>query len=158
MTAIKAYLLRLILCALLVSLLSVLRKGKQAGRVLRLCGGCIMILTALQPLLRVDLGKLPDLLTGLSASERFEAARERNEEILRGLVEEQSADWVERRAKELGLRVQASVTARASEAGTWVPDAILLSGEASPAEREALLGLLAEELSLPPEKLRWSAE
>ena len=156
MTAIKAYLLRLILCGLFVSLSGALLRGKRAGRVLTLCGGCLLILTALRPLLRVDLGQLPDLVSGLTRSQRVVEARETNDAILRGLVEEQTAAWVEERAGALGLTVRAEVTARAAEAGTFVPDSIRLSGPATEDQRQALLVILARELELPAEKLRWS--
>ena len=156
MTAIKAYLLRLILCGSVISLSGVLLRSKKTGKALTLCGGCLLILTALQPLLQVELGKLPDLVSGLTSSQRAEAAREKNKELLRGLVEEQTAAWVEQRAGELGLEVRASVTARETEDDCFVPDEIVLSGEASEAQREALCAALTRELGLSPRKLRWT--
>lgn len=155
MTAIKSYLLRLILCGLLTSLAGALLQGKRAGRALRLCGGCLLILTALRPLLRVELGKLPDLLTGLTQTQRAEEAKRKNDALLRGLVEAQTAAWAEERASGLGLQVSASVTARETEEGCFVPDAISLRGSASAAQREALNAILRGELGLAPEKLRW---
>ncbi|MBR7010033.1 MAG: hypothetical protein IKI02_03860 [Oscillospiraceae bacterium] len=155
MTAIKSYLLRLILCGLLTGLAGALLQGKRAGRALRLCGGCLLILTALRPLLRVELGKLPDLVTGLTQAQRAEEAKRKNDELLRGLVEEQTAVWIAERAKDLGLLVSASVTTRKTEAGCFVPDAVLLRGSASTAQREALNAVLCRELGLSPEKLRW---
>lgn len=154
MTAIKAYFLRLIFCGFLVSLTAALLRGKRTGRILTLCGGCLLILTALRPLMRVDLSRLPDLVTGLTRSEREAEAREKNDAILRGLVEEQTAAWIEARGKELGMELAAVVTARA-EAGTFVPDGVTLRGRWTAESKTALSELLARELEIPPTRQRW---
>ena len=155
MTAIKAYLLRMIFCGFLVSLCSALLRGKRAGRALKLCGGCLLILTAVRPLLRVDLSRLPDLATGLTRTEREAAARERNDELLRGLVEEQTAAWIVDRGKELGMVITASVTAREAEAGTFVPDQVSLRGSWTAEQREALVLILERDLDVPAARQRW---
>ena len=155
MTEIKTYLLRLILCGFLVTLTGALVRGKKTARAVALCGGCLMILTALRPLMRVDLSRLPDLVTGLTRAEREAAAREKNDALLRSLVESQTAEWIENRAAELGLAIHAEVTAKEAEAGTFVPDSVTLSGVWTTAQREAFSGVLEAELDIPPEKQRW---
>lgn len=155
MTAIKAYLLRLVLCGFLVTLTGALLRGRKGGRALALCGGCLLILTALRPLLRVDLSRLPDLVTGLSRTEREAEAREKNEALLKALVEAQTAEWIEARAGELGLSLEAEVAAAEAEAGTFVPSSVTLSGICTAEQREALSAILAEELEIPPERQRW---
>lgn len=155
MTAIKAYLLRLILCGFLVSLTGALLRGKKAGRLLSLCGGCLLLLTALRPLLRVDLTRLPDLVTGLDAAERAEAAREKNDKLLRELVERQSAAWIEDRAEKLGMELTAEVSARAEAESVFVPDAVTLRGRWTETQRSALAAVLETELGVPPARQRW---
>ena len=155
MTAIKAYLLRLIFCGFLVSLCSALLRGKRSGRVLTLCGGCLMILTAVRPLLQVELSSLPDLVTGLTHSEREALAREKNDRLLRSLVEEQTAAWIADRGKELGMEITASVTAREAEAGTFVPDQAILRGSWTAENREALTRILERDLGIPAARQRW---
>ena len=158
MTAIKSYLLRLILCGFLVSLTGVLLRGKKTGRALKLCGGCLLLLTALSPLLRVDLSKLPDLVTGLTGAERMEAAREKNDAILRDLVADQTAAWIEERASALGLTLTAAVTVRQEGESLFVPEAVTLTGTWTETQRTALEAALREELDIPPERQRWEAE
>lgn len=154
MTAIKAYLLRLVLCGFLVSLAGALLRGKRAARAVTLCGGCLMILTTVRPLLRVDLSRLPDLMTGMTKAERAEAAREKNDALLRRLVEEQTAAWVEEKGKSLGMQLTCTVTARA-ESGAFVPDSLRLTGSWTEDKRAALTDVLSRELAIPPEKQRW---
>ena len=158
MTAVKQYLLRLILCGFLVSLAGALLRDRKGGRALALCGGCLLILTALRPLLRVDLRRLPDLATGLTQSQRAEEAREKNDALLRGLVERQTAAWVEEQARELGMELRCAVTARAAEAGCFVPEALELRGSWTEAQRRSLSERLTAELEIPPERQRWVAE
>lgn len=155
MTAIKAYLLRLVYCGLLVSLANALLRGRKGGRALALCGGCLLILTALRPLLRVDLTRLPDLVTGLTRTERQAAAREKNRELLRGLVEAQTAEWIENRARSLGMELEARVEAEEAEAESFVPRAAALTGTWTEAQREALSAILAAELEIPSERQSW---
>ena len=155
MTAIKTYLLRLILCGFLVTLAGALVRGKKSVRALALCGGCLLILTALRPLMRVDLSRLPDLVTGLTRVEREAVAREKNDAILRSLVESQTVEWIEDRAAELGLTISAEVKTAEAEAGTFVPDSVTLSGNWTTVQREALTVILETELDIPPEKQRW---
>ena len=155
MTSIKAYFLRIIFCAFLVSLTAAILRGKRAGRVVTLCGGCLLILTAVRPLLRVDLSQLPDLVTGMTRTEREAAAREKNDALLRGLVEQQTADWIDARGEELGMQITSTVTAREAEAGTFVPDQVVLRGTWTEEGRRKLAEILTQELSLPPAQQRW---
>ena len=155
MTAIKQYFLRLILCGFLTALASALLKDKKGAKAVALCGGCLMILTALKPLLRVDLSRLPDLSTGLTRNQRQEEAREKNEQLLKSLVEEQTARWIEARGAELGMELRCAVSARAAEAGSYVPDAVRLTGSWTAEQRQRLSDLLAAELEIPPGRQSW---
>lgn len=155
MTALKTYLLRLILCGFLVTLTGALLRGRKTARALALCGGCLMILTALRPLMQVDLSRLPDLVTGLTRAEREAEAREKNDALLRSLVEKQTAEWIEARAAELGLSLQAEVTAEEDRAGTFVPASVSLSGVWTASQREAFSSILENELAIPAARQRW---
>ena len=155
MTAVKAYFLRLIFCGFLVSLTGAILRGKRSARALTLCGGCLLILTAVRPLLRVDLSRLPDLVTGLTHSERIAAAQEKNNAILRGLVEEQTASWIEAKGKEQGMALKAVVTAKEAEPGVFVPDQVTIEGSWTAEGQSALSELIVRELEIPPGRQRW---
>ena len=156
MNEIKAYLLRLILCGFLVSLTGALLRGKRAGRVVALCGGCLLILTAVEPLLRVDLSRLPDLVTGLTQSQRQSQAREKNDALLRRLVEEQTEAWIETQAETLGMTVAVQVEARRAGESLFVPDSVSISGTWTEAQRTALAVILLRELAIPEERQVWN--
>ena len=155
MNGVKTYLLRLVLCGFLISLSTALLREKRAGKIIALCGGCLMILTALRPLLHVDLSALPDLISGLTQSERQELAREKNEQILRRLVEEQTVRWLEEQAGGLGISASFSVTAEETEEGLWVPTQVAVSGRWTQEQREAMQEKIEQELALPPGRQQW---
>ena len=153
MTAIKAYILRLVFCGFLVSLTGSVLRGKRSAKAVSLCGGCLLILVAVRPLLRVDLSRLPDLVTGLTRSEREEAAREKNNEILRRLIEEQTAEWIEDRGRELAMEITATVTAKEEGSGCFVPDQV--AGNWTQETRDALSEIIRRDLEIPPTRQRW---
>ncbi len=155
MNSVKAYLLRLVFCGFLISLSTALLRGKRAGKVIALCGGCLMILTALRPLLRVDLAALPDLFTGLTQSQRQAQAQEKNEAILRRLVEEQTVRWLETQAVELGLTASFTVTAEKTPDGLWIPAQVTVSGSWTTEQRADLEKRIEQELTLPPARQQW---
>ncbi len=155
MTAIKAYILRLVFCGFLVSLTGSVLRGKRSAKAVSLCGGCLLILVAVRPLLRVDLSRLPDLVTGLTRSEREEAAREKNNEILRRLIEEQTAEWIEDRGRELAMEITATVTAKEEGSGCFVPDQVAIAGNWTQETRDALSEIIRRDLEIPPTRQRW---
>ncbi len=157
MTFIKAYLLRLVFCAFLTALCGVLLRGKRAGKLLTLCGGCLLMLTALGPLLRVDLSKLPDPLTGLDALQRQEQAREKNDALLQKLVEEQTAAWVEEQARGLGMELRCTAAAKKTGESCFVPSSLKLRGRWTEAQRQALAAILLAQLQIPEEAQTWEA-
>ena len=155
MTAIKAYLLRLVFCGFFVSLTGAVLRGKRCARALSLCGGCLLILVTVRPLLQVDLSRLPDLVTGLTRLEREEAAREKNNVILQRLVEEQTAAWIEDKGKELSMEITAFVSAKELESGSFVPNQVTIRGDWSQEGRLALSEILDRDLEIPPTRQRW---
>jgi hypothetical protein len=155
MTAIKTYLLRLIFCGFLVSLCQVPLRGKRAGKLVALCGGCLLLLTAVKPLLQVDLSALPELMTGLTQAQRQAEAFEKNEALLQGLVEAQTVSWLETQAAELKLEVSFSVETLRVEDGLFIPYRVRVTGLWTPEQKEALGNQIRRELEIPAERQEW---
>lgn len=157
MNELNAYILRLILCGAMVSLGGSLLKSPRTKRAAALCGGCLLLLTALGPLVRVDLTRIPDGLSDLLGrrAEDLAEAREKNDAILRALVEDQTEAWLAARGEALGADCDFSVTAEAREAGLWVPVAVEIRGTWTPDQRQALARAMEEDLGIPPDRQRW---
>ena len=70
-------------------------------------------------------------------------------------MEAQTAEWIETRARSLGMELEARVEAEEAEAESFVPWSAVLTGTWTEAQREALSAILAAELEIPSERQRW---
>ena len=157
MSALQTYLLRILACAFLVSLTGSLPLQKPVRQVLRLCGGCLMALTVLLPLLHRSPLELESLYQRLPVadSSALEQAEQTRDALLRSLVEEQTLELLTQKAEEIQARVSFTLTVRREgETGLYVPDSVEIRGIWDEAQREALEALL-QDLGIPPEKQRW---
>ena len=159
MNGIRAWMLRLILCGFLVSLAGALCQQPRIKRLAALCGGCLLLVTALQPLLRIDWEALPDRLAELGlepAAISAEEAKERNEALLETLVERQTAEWIQKKAESRAASIRVEVEARRDpESGLPEPYSVRIAG-ALPAEvRAELAEVLERELGIPAERQVW---
>ena len=161
MSGIREYFLRLIFCGFLVSLVGSLTTEKRIKRIVSLCGGCLILITAVRPLLSVDLQSLPDRLRdlGLSTAITQEEARARNDGILAALVTEQTEERIrtELDRQKAGLAVTVRVE-RDPETGLFLPAEVTLRGSCSPEQKKAVSDYLERELDLPPDKQVWRME
>lgn len=161
MNSVKTYLLRLVLCGFLVSLAGLLNREGREKQLLRLCGGCLLLITAIRPLVSLDLSALQDRLgaLGLPAPITREEASRRNDEILAELVAEQTERRILEQAEELGMKLSVRVTtARDPETGLFLPDRAELLGAWTPEERAALSAWISQSLDLDPERQTWRME
>ena len=161
MTPLRSYLIRLISCGFLVSLVGSLPMTKHAKSAVRLCAGCLLLLTAVAPLLTLDgsslLGKLEALTKQDNQSE--DSAKQKHEELLRELVEAEVSDEIVREAAGCGAEVSVQVqTQKDAASGLYVPWQITLRGEVEQPIRNMLEEYLNTEWGIPPQRQRWYTE
>ena len=159
MRELRAYLLRVVACGLLVSLAGTLPLSKRIRQAVVLCGGCLMMLTALGPILRADLTQLPQFLAELSGSdpEGLEQAAEKNDALLKEMIESQAAEQITEQAQSLGADLQISVEAKKDPtSGLYLPWAVTLTGPVAPTQRSALEAYL-QSLDIPPQRQSWKS-
>lgn len=158
MNGIRSYLLRIVACGFLTSLAELIPLPKAAKRAMKLCCGCVMILTVLRPLIGLDLSALGDPLFRLGGGDQLtvEQAEEENREILRRLIREQTEQLLQKKANELGTEADFEVSLQLNEAaGTWVPWSVEIRGAFDPEQRAALADYLEQALDIPKERQRW---
>ncbi len=161
MNGIRMYLIRLVSCGFLISLAGSLPIGKTAKNAVRLCGGCLMLLVALTPLLTVDGSSLIGKLGIISRqdTEQIENARIRNDLLLKRMVEEEASRRIEEKAAEYGAELNAAVNARKEETGgLYVPWEITLTGTCDEETEDDLRTYLLETWAIPPERQGWNTE
>lgn len=158
MNAVREYLLRLLACAFTVAVASVLVDHPRMGRLIRLCGGCLLAVVALQPLMSVPLESWSAELgnTILPSTDWEETAREQNARLMEQLVLEQTEALIDRELERLGIEGDYTLTLRYDEAlGAPVPWSVNVSSSCGVSERYALSTFFSESLGIPEERQVW---
>ena len=158
MSALRWYLLRLVACSFVVALSSALITAPRLQRIVRLGGGCLLALLALQPLFSLDLAQLPDYLydAGLSQQYFTDQAEEKNAEILEQLIRQQTDQRIEEAFVAQGISADFTLSLHFDErVGAPIPWAIVVQGTYNQAQRQALTAFLRDELGIPEERQQW---
>ena len=135
MAFLRQWLLGVVSCAFLVSLLDQLTPEGSVRKLARFSGGLV--------------------LDGFSADRVAleEQYRDVSGQSLAAVIAERTGAYIEDKAHALGTEVTAEVTVR-EEDGAFFPDRAVLFGE----ENAELSALLTQELGIAPEKQEWRAE
>lgn len=152
MVFLRQWLLGVIACAMLVSLLGQVCPDGSVRRAARFAGGLLLLLAMLRPLAGIDPGGLDWDAGGYReavAQLELELSGSR-ETALAGGIASGLAAYIEDKAESLGANVRAEVQMK-SEDGTYTPDAVTLRG----AYNEALAVYIADVLGIPKEKQTW---
>ena len=159
MTALRKYLLRLVFCGFFVSLAESLPLGKHARNALRLCGGCLLLIGILAPVLTLDgadlAGKLDELFPAQQG--QIAAAKNRNEELLQHMVEEEAAKRIQMKVIEYGADLQVAVVAVYQQNGICVPCEVTLRGTIGEEARKRIEEYLTNQWEIPPSRQKWES-
>lgn len=152
MAFLRAWLLSLVSCALLVSIAEQLVPGGTMRRIVRFAGGLVILLALLQPLARLDLAPPGDALGSFhAASAALEQTLEQQQyDAFASRIAAQTRAYIEDKADGLGLAVRAVVTTQAVD-GVPLPAAVTLYGR----ENAALGELIERELGIAKERQQW---
>ena len=147
MAFLRQWLLGVVSCAFLVSLLDQLTPEGSVQKLARFSGGLVLILCMLRPLGTAEPWELALDLDGLSADRAAleEQYRDVSGQSLAAVIAERTGAYIEDKAHALGAEVTAEVTVR-EEDGAFIPDRAVLFGE----ENAELSALLTQELGIAP--------
>lgn len=158
MSWLGAYLLRIVAAAFVLSLCTALVTQPRLARILKLAGGCFLVLIVVQPLFSVRWEALPDYLQGseLSRQSRLEAAQAKNEALMEALVQEQTETLIADELRRRGMQADVALTLRYDEAlGAPIPWSIRLASDCTGDERAAFSAYLRDTLGIPEERQQW---
>lgn len=152
MDPLRQWLLGVVSCAFLVSLIDRLTPEGAVERLVRFGGGLALLLCMLRPLGTAELRALtfdpePLLSSRAALEERY---RTESSEALAAVIAERTGAYIEDKAHALGLQVTAEVRVQ-EEDGTLLPYSAVLYG----AEDASLAAVLADELGIPRERQEW---
>ena len=150
---IRQWLLGITAAAMLVALAEALCPDGNIRGILRLTGGLVLLTAVLTPLLRLDTEALGRALTEYRLELDGAAARleEENETLMRDIIEEQAAAYIQDKAAGLGITCLAAVEAEGG--GDWpVPTAVTVTGALTAEQRETLTRTIEADFAVPAER------
>lgn len=158
MKALTGYLFKIVCCGFLVSLAESLPLGKQGKLAARLCGGCLMILTVIQPLFSWNGTTVSDWLSQWQQpdAEGIQRAEEQNDLLMQRLVEERTTAAIQAYVDGMDAHLKVKTTAVKDESlGTYLPWQITLSGTVEEEAMRRIQIYLQTQWGIPPERQRW---
>ena len=152
--ALRQWLLGVACTALVLAVADSLAPDGSAKKVCRLAGGLALLLAAVGPIIRLEIGALTEALEGYRAQVRSyeEILEERNHFFYQTVIEENTAAYIVDKAEEMGIFCQAEVTFSYDEDGAPCPWEVTAWGDWTDGTREALERLLEEDLGVPPQR------
>lgn len=123
---------------------------KKAGR---LAGGLLLMLAVVQPLAGVDYEALSEALGRSRAWDAgySEALELENLELMKLIIEEQTAAYISDKAEELGMECTAQVVYHYGADGEVWPESVTVRGVFTQSQQESLSRTLEAELAIPTE-------
>lgn len=148
------YVLSLIAAAFIAGILQSFVKEGSCARVLRLLCGLFLMVTALKPLKELQIPALEDWTASWNA-EAGAAVREGEERYASeysAVIIKQLEAYILDKAAQLGLSVQVQLTLTADH----LPERVLLTGQATQQQKQAMESVIESDLGIPKEKQQWN--
>ena len=136
---IRQWLMGITGAAMLVALADSLTPQGSVRKMGRLIGGLVLLIAVLNPLLRLDEGALTRALTEYELDVEAYSAQleEQNRDMMKGIIEAQTAAYIQDKAAELGMDCQVAVETQ--DDGDWpLPVAVTVWGPLSPEQQAQL--------------------
>lgn len=149
----KEYICTVTAAALIVSVLVSLAGRGQMRPLVKFVAGVFMALTAISPLLKLELPDMTSWTVGLEAEgqEAAEAGKALADDAMGTIIMEHTRTYIMDKAARYGVSVEVDV--ELDDSG--IPVGVTLTGEVSPYAKDRLSREMAAELGLKEEVQRW---
>ena len=153
---IRQYLFSVVTCALAVSLVCSVPQKKAIARIAATLGGVILLITFLQPLLRLRVGDLSAWLDRYAPDDSLlsSALEDREEESSR-LISEQTRAYILDKAQALGADLEVEIELAALSEHYRYPWRVTLRGQWLPDQKTSLSKYIVDTLGIPEERQIW---
>ncbi|MEG1720927.1 MAG: stage III sporulation protein AF [Pseudoflavonifractor sp.] len=151
----RSWLVGITAAALLVALAESLAPKGTVQKIGRLTGGLVLIITILQPLVRMSPQEFAGILTEyrVEASDYSILLETENAKLMKGIIEEETAAYILDKATALGITCQVAVTALPSGAAAYpIPAAVTVTGSLKPGEQKLLTEVIEADISIPADR------
>jgi stage III sporulation protein AF len=156
----RTWLLGITAAALLAAAADSLIPAGAVKKIGKLVGGLVLMLAGISPLVSLDPELLSLNLTQYRArSGSYGAAiGDANGRLLKAIIEEKSAAYIEEKADALGISCSASVQTRTGEEDYPYPYAAEITGDLTEAQKETVGAIVEQDLAVPPERIAFCTE
>lgn len=158
MDAIREYILCVtgaaVICGAVKALVG--RKGTAASLIHLICG-LFLVVTAVSPLVKLEIGDLQDYLSGFELeTDQIVAQGEMDAQLaMKDIIKEQTQAYILDKAGSLEVEIEVTVTL--SDSDPPIPCAVFIAGDVSPYAKARLSRIMEEDLGIPGEAQQWSA-
>lgn len=155
MEILRDWILGLTCAAMIAAIMGAfLPKSGGVARAGRLAAGLLLMWAAVGPLVRLDYDSLSASLSELRLQQERRNAelQNQNEEILKTLIESETAAYIWDKAKEVGAVCQVKISCAVDDGGMPYPRSARVAGELTEEQRSALSDYMAADLGIPPER------
>ena len=144
MTLLRTWILSVTACAMVIAAAEALMPDGAVKRVGKLTGGLILVLGLLQPLVKLDyddwLDDLPAQTAGAVTQEELEGAAYAP---MKSIIERELSAYI------VGVTCTAQVVCETGEDGVPIPTRTTITGAMTPAQKEAMIRCVTQELAIP---------
>ena len=156
MEGIRQYLLTVTAAAIICGMAKTIADEKTvSGTVIRLIAGLIMTLSVLSPVVKLNLGELPDITSAFVAEGKVAASR--GEELAARqamvIIKDQLQAYILDKAASFGAELEVEVLM--PDDGSAQPEGVILWGNVSPYAKARLQDMIEEDLNIAKEKQQW---
>lgn len=157
MDELREYLLGIVAAAVLCGILSRLINPKSTvGIAVKLIAGFLLLLAVVSPWADIRLENVLDWADSITADGAYYVSQGEMmaEEKYRAGIKERTEAYIVDEAKALQCSLQAEVSVSAD--AMPVPESVILTGDASPYARQALIAVLTQSLGIGREDIIWN--
>ena len=150
MELVRNWLIGVTAAAMVVALAESLAPEGAVKKIGKLTGGLLLMVAILQPLIGLDYASLSGILTEyrLEAEGYSTALETENVRLMKTIIEEQTAAYIQDKAAELGADCTAEVTCRENDDGNLYPASVVVYGELTQAQTNALSRTIEGDLAI----------
>lgn len=151
------YFLSIVAAAMLVAIAMKLLHDGHIQKIVALAGGCLILICALTPLIRLDFDSISLDFSGYLSNQSAELAQmqaESDAEVCRIIIETTQA-YILDKAEQIGAVISVEVTPERAEGGYYYPAMVSVTGVTTASQKRELSAYLRDVLGIPESKQIW---
>lgn len=153
MELIRQWIIGITYAAAILALLEGLTPSGPVKKAGKLAGGMLLMLAVLRPLISLDYDSMAAALSSyrLSSAGYSQALELENRQLIKAIIEEETAAYISDKMEELGMDCTVEITYSYGEDGSAWPTQVTVTGQFTQAQRTTLSKFLEAELAIPIE-------